>query len=139
MLAPLNRGRAPPVPGSLHLRGRSLWPVPAVFPLRLGGWCWRRRGSGAFAIDGPISNKDGMPGTIVDDGSYRGNELPGGESSPLWQRPCKRGTANRQARLQVVGLDGLEPTTSVLSGVVSKTNRNQTFSDTKCQVRCLLF
>ena len=38
-----------------------------------------------------------------------------------------------------VGLDGLEPTTSVLSGVLSKTNRIQAASDTKCQVRCLLF
>ena len=40
---------------------------------------------------------------------------------------------------EVVGLDGLEPTTSVLSGVWSKTNRIQAVSDTRCQVRCLLF
>ena len=38
-----------------------------------------------------------------------------------------------------VGLDGLEPTTSVLSVVWSKTNRNQATSATKCQVHCLLF
>ena len=40
---------------------------------------------------------------------------------------------------QNVGLDGLEPTTSVLSVVWSKTNRNQATSATKCQVHCLLF
>ena len=38
-----------------------------------------------------------------------------------------------------MGLDGLEPSTSVLSGVWSKTNRIQAVSDTKRQVRCLLF
>ena len=39
----------------------------------------------------------------------------------------------------LVGLDGLEPTTSVLSGRYAKTNRNSRFSDAKQGVLFLLF